>query len=191
MPAQPGSLISATERREAREAFFTEARRRGQVVTVASSPQSDELIFHFGERWVEGTSVEGQRVRIPLAEVRRFDLDYITRDGDDKTHYYYFLLIASAQDTLVYTERAPEPDYNPLLEPTRNEKASTNLGALAALSRVEGRATFALADPDGAFRWYPKTSGGGGAAESPEQAFWVNMLALAFVLIALYFALVR
>lgn len=190
MPPQPGTLISESEQREAREACFSEARRRGEVVTVGSYPQADELTFHFGERWVEGVSVYGERVRIRLEEVRRFDLDYRTQEGDDKTHYFYYLLLASDKDTLVYTERAPEPAYNPLPEPSRNEKSRTNLGALAALSRIEGRSTFELADPEGAFSWAAPKSAGPSPGKKGET-FWVNLLAILFILIALYYAVLR
>jgi hypothetical protein len=188
MPAEPGSLISETERREARDAFFTEAKRRGQVVTVSAYQSPDELVFHFGERWVEGTNIHGQRVRIPLDQVRRFDLDYTTREGDDKTHYFFYLLLASAQDTLVYSERAPERDYNPLPEASRREQAETNLGALAALSRIEGRSTFNLADPENAFAWAPKP--GPSSVEGNGSAVLTG-LALLFLLIALYYVIVR
>lgn len=185
---QAGSLISETERREGRDVFFTEAARQGDVVTVAACESPEELIFHFGERWVEGTSIHKERVRIPLDQVRRFDLDYVIREGDDKTHYFFYLLLASSQDTLVYSQRAIERAYDPLHEVSPRARAETNLGALASLSGLEGRATFPLSSPDRAFQWAPPSPRG--TTDGALQPL-TTVLCLLFLAIALYYMLVR
>lgn len=187
MPAEPGSLISETERREAREVYFTAARRKGDVVTVSAYQSHEELVFHFGERWVEGTNIHGERVRIPLDQVRRFDLDFTTREGDDKTHFFFYLLLASDRDTLVYSERAIERDYSPIPEASPREKAELNLSALARLSRLEGRSTFPFRDSQAAFSWAESERNSAQANETPI----LTAVVLLFLLIALYFAFVR
>ncbi len=190
MPSEPGSLISETERAEAREVYFTEAVRRGEVVTVPAYQHPEELVFDFAQRWVEGTNIHNQRVRIPLDQLKRFDLDYVTRPGDDKTHYYFYLLVASAEDTLVYSERAPEPDWNPLPEPTRRDRAQTNLGALAALSRLEGRATFSLSNPEHAFK-SESSAGRPAARESHPNDALITWITMFFLAVALYYVMTR
>lgn len=186
---QAGSLISETERQEARDAYFTEAARQGEVVTVAAYEHPEELVFHFGERWVEGTNIHNQRVRIPLDQVRRFDLDYVTREGDDKTHYFFYLLLASEHEVLVYSQRAIERVYDPLHEVSPRARAETNLGALARLSSLEGRATFPLSSPENAFQWGPRPA----PRASTDGALQplTTALCLFFLALALYYMLVR
>lgn len=176
--AQPGSLISETERREARETFFSEARRDGDQVTVAAYRNPEELVFDFAQGWVEGTNVHGEQVRLPLSGITRFDLDFTTQEGDEKAAHYFYLLLQAGPDTLVYMQRALDEEENPIPEPSPREKAQINLGALATLSRIEGRSTFPLSPPEQAFQWsqakaFQSLGKGGG------QGAWVLPLAAA------------
>lgn len=177
---QPGSLISDTERREGREAFFSEARRDADVVTVASYRNPEELVFDFAQGWVEGTNLHGEQVRVPLSGITRFDMDYTTQEGDEKAAHYFYLLLQAGPDTLIYTQRALDEEDNPIPEPSPREKAQTNLGALARLSRIEGRSTFPLSEPEQAFQWsqakaFQSLGKGGG------QGAWVLPMAAVVV----------
>ena len=144
------SWIDEAERAKAREVSMYSVKRDGARLLFPTT-RPDELMFDLGEDpWVEGTTPFGQRVRIPLAEVDRFDLEHSEREGDDKTHHYYWMLIAAGTRVLIYKERQPEYVYNPIPGLTRKEIVELNLGALVTLldSRVASlRSEFGAGDP--------------------------------------------
>ncbi|GMU57156.1 MAG: hypothetical protein AMXMBFR33_63020 [Candidatus Xenobia bacterium] len=148
--------MTSQEHEQAREAFFCEARRAGQRVVVAAYQVPEELVFDFDGRWVEGTDVAGSRVRLALDRLQRFELDRVTREGDDKEHHYNYLLLDDGEHRLVYVERAPEYAYEPGPDTPRHQQVAINLGALALLAGFEASEPFGLDDAKRAFKWPAK-----------------------------------
>lgn len=148
--------MTSQEHEQAREAFFCEARRTGQRVVVAAYQVPEELVFDFDGRWVEGTDVAGSRVRLALDRLQRFELDRVTREGDDKEHHYNYLLLDDGEHRLVYVERAPEYAYEPGPDTPRHQQVAINLGALALLAGFEASEPFGLDDAKRAFKWPAK-----------------------------------
>ncbi|MCE7873485.1 hypothetical protein DYH09_24365 [bacterium CPR1] len=148
--------MTSEERQQAREAYFCEASRKGNRVVVAAYQTPQELVFDFAERQVEGTDHQGNRVRLALDRLQRFELDRVTREGDDKEHHYNYLLLDDGEHRLVYVERAPEYAYEPGPDTPRHEQVAINLGALARLAGFEASEPFALDDVKRAFKWPAK-----------------------------------
>ncbi len=148
--------MTTTEHDQAREAFFCEARRTGKRVVVAAYKSPEELVFDFDGRWVEGTDGAGNRVRLALDRLQRFELDRVSREGDDKEHHYNYLLLDDGEHRLVYVERAPEYAYEPGPDTPRHEQVAINLGALALLAGFEASEPFRLDDVKRAFKWPAK-----------------------------------
>lgn len=147
--------MTSEERQLAREAYFCEASRKRNRVVVAAYQTPQELVFDFDERWVEGTAVGGGRVRMALDRLTRFELDRVSREGDDKVHHYNYLLLSDGENRMVYVERAPEYDYDPSPDTPRYHRIEINLGALAYLTGVEAPEPFQVEEVRQAFRWVP------------------------------------
>lgn len=125
-----------------------------------------ELTFHFNDDWVEGLTPDGSPLRLKLSELTRFDMDFITREGDDKTHFFFFILVEGPQGRLIYKDREPEYVYNPIPGLTRKDIAELNLGALAHLANLTIiRTEFGKVEPWQAFR----SEGETGPPKTPEQ----------------------
>lgn len=125
-----------------------------------------ELVFHFNDDWVEGITPSGSPLRLKLSELTRFDMDYVTREGDDKTHFYFYILVEGPEGRLVYSTREPEYVYNPIPGLTRKDIAELNLGALAHLANLSIiRSVFGKVEPWQAFRKEGET----GPPRTPEQ----------------------
>ncbi len=148
--------VTSQEHKQAREAFFCEARRTGKRVVVAAYKSPEELVFDFDGRWVEGTDGAGSRVRLALDRLQRFELDRVSREGDDKEHHYNYLLLDDGEHRLVYVERAPEYAYEPGPDTPRHQQVAINLGALALLAGFEASEPFRLDDVRRAFKWPAK-----------------------------------
>ncbi len=171
--------MTSEERQLAREVYFCEASRKRNKVVVAGYQVPEELVFDFDERWVEGTAAGGGRVRMALDRLTRFELDRVSREGDDKVHHYNYLLLSDGENRLVYVERAPEYDYDPSPDTPRYLRIEINLGALAFLTGVEAPEPFQIEDVRQAFRWVPPPQAAPVASNPnwPEGADQADILA--------------
>jgi len=155
------TYLTDEERAQARPMGLSYARHENSQVSL-----HPDLTFHFNDDWVEGVTPAGQQIRMKLSELTRFDMDYIEREGDDKTHFYFYILVEGPQGRLVYSAREPEYVYNPIPGLTRKDIAELNLGALANLANLSViRTVFGSVEPWKAFRQEGET----GPPRSPEQ----------------------
>lgn len=182
--------LTGEEREQARPIGLSYATNDNSKVTLCYA-NTPELIFHFNDDWVEGVSPSGETVRLKLSELTRFDMDYVTREGDDKTHFYFYLLLESPAGRLVYYCREPEYVYNPIPGLTRKDIAELNLGALAHLANLDViRSVFGRVEPWKAFRQEGET----GPPRTPDQrardeqtGAAAGLVAFGFMLFGLWF----
>ena len=150
-----GSLLTPEALRSVQEVFFSEARLDGEVITVPIYQQSP-LQFDLGARRVRGP------IDLSFDEVRSCLLDLKVREGDDKTHYLYYLSLNGA----AFMERAKQ--YNNDMRASNDDCATlqARLGAIPMLCGWPSQASFPVpTDPRAALQQRSR----GVAPTSPED----------------------
>jgi len=170
-----GSLISRADQQGAQDASISEGTLAENRITITcyGAGGREEIIFDLGSREI----VKGD-IRIPMATITRFDIDYHIIEGDMKESTVFVLLISDGSHTIKIRDRVK--DYfgisDPEMERT-NARVILNVHALPLICDVPYRQTYPSVpdDPSKAFyrgpgpASHPREGGKEGAPPGPHD----------------------
>ena len=128
-------MLSVEEKQKSISAIFQEANHSGDTIAVTlyvdpAGLVPRGLVFDLKAQVVR-LSLPGQAAQeMPLGDISRFEVEIVSQEGDDKTHYHNYLLLGSPERTWVFYERGIERVWTPMPETSSREKISFNLSAI-------------------------------------------------------------